>query len=991
MSGYRLKDKGTLIDASKKLKFTFDGVEFNGYKGDTFASAMLASGEKIMARSFKYHRPRGVYCAGPEEPNALVSLRNGDRHEPNCPATTIELFDGLTAKSQNAWPSLNFDVMAINQAFAPLLVAGFYYKTFMGTGQRFWHCCEHFIRNAAGMGKAGLDADPDRYEKNNLFADVLIVGAGPAGLIAAKTIASTGAKILLVDENSELGGSLPEEVGTIDGQVPINWALNIIQDLSSRPNVTIKPRTTVYGYFDDNVLGAVERVADHKAIPSVHEPRQRHHKIFAKRVIIATGSLERPIVFEGNDIPGVMLANAGLRYAKRYGVAVGKEVVVFTNNDDGYQSAFVLKELGVNITAIIDPRQNIECDLRGKLDRSEINSFCGYGVISAKGGKTLKAIDIAPYNSNDESISNIKTLNADALLVSGGYTPTINLCSQTGTPAVFVDEIQSFIPGEATRSWNACGAVMGQLDLDNALKSGIAGAIEAAAALNLNISERPKIKVEGAGAKSIPLPLTEIPSANKSAKKFIDLQHDVTVNDLQIAHREGFRSVEHLKRYTTMGMASDQGKTSNMNALALMANERGITIPEAGTTRFRAPYKPIALGALAGRDVGCHYQPLRRTPMHNWHLTNGAEMVEAGIWHRPRVYKKANETVTEAYIREARAVRKSVGIVDVTSLGKIDVQGPDAAEFINRIYANAFLKLPVGKARYGVMLREDGIMYDDGTSWRLGESQFLVTTTTSNAAKVLSEMERMLSIIWPDLKVKVCSITDQWAGMAVAGPNSWKVLEKVITDIDFSEEGFPFMAVRDGHIGHIPVKLARLSFSGERAYEVYCGYHYGAEIWESIIKAGKPFEITPYGTEALGTLRIEKGHISGPELDGRTTMADVGLGRMASTKKSYIGSVLKSREGLRNQNRMTMVGLISTNDHLIRSGSHIVNSSRNIGYVSSSTYSPALEKYIALAFIEGAHELNGTLEAVFPLKKEKIQVEIVDPCFYDKEGKRLHE
>lgn len=990
MSGYRLTNKGSMIDVSKTLKFTFDGKEYCGYEGDTFASAMLASGQTLLARSFKYHRPRGVYSAGPEEPNALVSLRNGNRHEPNCPATTIELYDGLVANSQNAWPSLNFDVMAINQVYSSLLIAGFYYKTFMGTGQRFWHFCEYFIRHAAGMGRAGLEADPDRYEKNNLFTDILIVGAGPAGLIAAKTIAATGAKILLVDENCELGGSLPEEAGVIDGQNPDQWALNIINDLSNNPNVTIKPRTTVYGYFDDNVLGAVERVADHKIEPSGNEPRQRHHKIFAKRVIIATGSIERPIVFDGNDIPGVMLANAGLRYANRYGVAVGKEVAIFTNNDDGYQSAFALKELGVNVIAVIDPRQNLASDLRDKLDHSKIAGFLGCGVIAAKGGKSLEKIDVATYNLDDETISNIQTLNADALLVSAGYTPNINLCSQAGTPAVFDDEIQSFIPGEATRPWNACGAVIGDFELDAALNSGIKGAENAAAALGLNLSEIPIVNVENNSKKAIPLPLTEIPSVKKSPKKFIDFQHDVTVNDLQIAHREGFKSVEHLKRYTTMGMAADQGKTSNMNALALMAKERGVSIPEAGTTRFRAPCKPVALGTLAGRDIGNHYQALRRTPMHNWHLDNSAEMIEADSWHRPRVYKKAGETVTDAYIREARAVRNSVGIVDVSSLGKIDVQGPDAAEFLNRVYANAFLKLPIGRARYGVMLREDGIMYDDGTSWRLSETQFLMTTTTSNAAKVLSEMERLLSIIWPDLKVQVSSVTDQWAGMAVAGPNSKKTLENIINDIDFSEEGFPFMAVRDGHIGNIAVKVARLSFSGERAYEVYTGSHDGTAIWEAIMEAGMPFDITPYGTEALGALRIEKGHIGGPELDGHTTMADVGLGRMASTKKAYIGSVLKNREGLMDQNRKVMVGLVSTSDHLIRPGSCVVNSSQNIGYVSSSTYSPALEKYIALAFINQTQAGNGNLKAVFPLKQEEVHVEIVDPCFYDKEGKQLY-
>ncbi|MDG1858992.1 MAG: glycine cleavage T C-terminal barrel domain-containing protein, partial [Emcibacteraceae bacterium] len=474
-------------------------------------------------------------------------------------------------------------------------------------------------------------------------------------------------------------------------------------------------------------------------------------------------------------------------------------------------------------------------------------------------------------------------------------------------------------------------------------------------------------------------------------KKFIDLQHDVSVTDLKIAHTEGFRSVEHLKRYTTMGMAADQGKTSNMNALAIMAELRGISIPEAGTTRFRAPYKPVALGTLAGRDIGNHFQVVRRTPMHDWHMKNGAEMIEAGIWYRPRVYKKTGETLTDAYIREATAVRNSVGIVDVTSLGKIDVQGPDAAEFLNRIYANAFLKVPVGKARYGIMLREDGFMFDDGTSWRLSETQFLMTTTTANAARVLSEMERLLTLIWPDLKVHVSSVSDQWAGIAVAGPKSKVTLEKIIKDIDFSEEGLPFMGVRDGTIDGVSVKVARLSFSGERAYEVYTPTHHGTAIWESIMQAGASYNITPYGTEALGTLRIEKGHISGPELDGRTSMADVGLGKMASSKKQYVGSVLKERKGLNDNSRKTMVGLISHDHKPLKAGSHILEGSNNIGHVTSTTYSPALEKYIALALIQdGNAKMGTTVTATFPLKNEKNSVQVVEPHFFDKEGERLY-
>ncbi|MDG1858306.1 MAG: 2Fe-2S iron-sulfur cluster-binding protein, partial [Emcibacteraceae bacterium] len=499
MSGSRLKNKGQFIDRDKPIKFTFDGKEYHGFQGDTLASAMIANGEIMMARSFKYHRPRGVYSAGPEEPNALVSIRSGGRIEPNTTATTVELYDGLDAYSQNAWPSLSFDVMAINQLFSPLLVAGFYYKTFMGTGQKFWHFCEHFIRRAAGMGKAGLEADPDRYEKSNIFADLVIIGAGPAGLDAGLKAAPSGDNILLVDENTDFGGSLPEEQGYIDGKTAVDWTKDSLKTLSEFTNVTMMTRTTVYGYFDDNTLGAVERVADHKKTPENKEPRQRHLKIFAKEVIITTGSIERPLVFDGNDTPGVMLAHAGLRYANRYGVSVGDNVAVFTNNDDGYTTAHQLTALGVNVTTVIDARPEVDQTL---LQDDSINYINGHVVTSASGGKLISKIKIAPFDALTKSIGQECSIDVDALLVSGGYTPTINLCSQTGTPAVFNDEMQSFLPGPPTRNWKAYGAVIGDFTLDEILKSK---------------------NVENANAKAIPFALTEIPSTNKSAKKFIDL------------------------------------------------------------------------------------------------------------------------------------------------------------------------------------------------------------------------------------------------------------------------------------------------------------------------------------------------------------------------------------------------------------------------------------------------------------------------------------
>ncbi|MGX1099103.1 sarcosine oxidase subunit alpha family protein [Amorphus sp. MBR-141] len=1000
MSGFRVADGGALIDRSRPVSFTFDGRAQTGFAGDTLASALLASGHRLFGRSFKYHRPRGLLGAGPEEPNALMTLGSGASREPNIQATMAEIFDGLGAVSQNRWPSLKLDLMSGPLSLlSPGLKAGFYYKTFMGPGRKAWDFYEPFIRRAAGLGAASTDGDLSRYEKTNAFCDVLVVGGGPAGLAAALTAGRAGARVILADEIAAFGGSLYESRATIDGQTALAWMRAAIDELSRMDTVRLLPRTTVYGYYDGNVLGAVERVQDHVAARDPDLPRHRHWTIHAGRVVLATGAIERPLVFAGNDLPGVMLASAVERHLARYGAAPGRTAVVVGTNDGIYRTAEMLLAAGVEVRAVVDTRAKPPQAFAHRIASDGIALHAGTVVSHVTGGTRIRQIHLARADAAGQPKDGWReAITADVLAVSGGWTPTLHLASQAGGPPVWRPEIDAFVPGAPREAWIAAGAVGGTTGLGEILADGAKAAGAALSALGLGHAaiDHPAADDPDAPSGTSTMAVRAIKSTKARGKAFVDFQNDVTTSDVKLAHQEGYRSVEHLKRYTTLGMATDQGKTSNMNALALMADAERRTIPEVGTTRFRAPYTPVSLGALAGREVGSHYRPVRRTPMHDWHVDHGADMLATGAWMRPRVYRQPGESVTDAYIREARTVREAVGIVDVSTLGKITVQGPDAADFLNRVYVNGFAKLEVGKARYGVMLREDGFVYDDGTSWRLGEDDFLMTTTTANAAGVLARLERHLAIDWPEMRVAVATATDQWAGLAIAGPESREVLECVVRDVDLSDAGTPYMGVRRGRVGEAPVLVARLSFSGELAYEVHCGARDGLTVWEAVHDAGQPFGLIPYGTEALGTLRIEKGHVSGPELDGRTTLGDLGLGRMASSKKAFVGKALMDRPAMVAADRKTMVGLKALDDRPLRTGAHVVSDAMpdgvtSLGHVTSPTYSPALGCHIALALVAGGGRTGERLTVVDPIRGgDPLAVEVVSPHFFDPEGDRLH-
>ncbi|MBM1221237.1 sarcosine oxidase subunit alpha family protein [Ponticoccus sp. SC2-23] len=960
------------------LGFTFDGKRYEGREGDTLASALLANGAALVGRSFKYHRPRGILTAGSEEPNALVSVGQGASAIPNTRATVQELYDGLVARSQNRFPTLKHDLMAVNDLMAPFLGAGFYYKTFMWP-RGFWEkLYEPVIRHAAGLGSLASDYDHEVNEKAFAHCDLLVIGAGPAGLMAALAAGRAGADVILADENDRMGGRLLAEVEDIDGVEAHDWAEEVLTELRGLPNVRLMTRTTVTGAYDQGTFGALERVARHLP-PGGDAPRECFWRISARASILAAGALERPIAFPDNDRPGVMMAGAVRAYLNRWGVAPGRRVTVFANNDDAHRTARDLAAAGVTVAGVIDVREDAA-------PGGDFPVFAGAEVVGTTGRHALEHITIRYQGST----RNIRT---DCLAMSGGWNPTVHLtCHMNGRP-VWNDDIASFVPAPgAIPGMEVAGAAAGHFSTDACLRDGLRAAGAALSALEQKAPDIPVPEAEGRDYAIRPFWLVE-----GKGRKWLDFQNDVHVKDIRLAAQENFRSVEHMKRYTTQGMATDQGKSSNVAALAVLADATGRAIPETGTTTFRPPYSPVAIAAMGAGAEGMGFAPRRLTPSDGALRAMGAPMIEVGLWYRPSYVPKADETTwQEACDREVRQVREAVGVVDVSTLGKIDIQGPDAAELLDFVYANTFSTLKVGRVRYGIMLREDGHVMDDGTTARLGEHHYVMTTTTAAAGQVMRHLELALQVWRPDLDVRIASVTDAWAQFSVAGPRARELLNTLLDD-PTDDATMPYMGCGAVRVGGVEGRLFRISFSGEMAYEIAVPVDYGESLFRLLSSQAEVMGGCTYGMEALNVMRLEKGFITHAEIHGRVTAFDVGMDRLVSRKKVCVGQAAAARPGLTDPGRERLVGLkpvrpgdaLSAGAFLFDRDAEPVRSNAQ-GYVTSVGPSPTLGHWIGLGFLKRGPDRHGeVVRFVDHLRGTDFLCEICEPVFFDPDGGRL--
>ena len=964
--------KGGLIERRGGLGFTWNGRAMTGHRGDTLASALLANGVGLVGRSFKYHRPRGIFSAGSEEPNALVELGTGAAREPNTKATTIELFDGLVASSQNHRGPLGFDVMAVNDYLSPFLSAGFYYKTFMWP-RSFWEkVYEPIIRSSAGLGRLSGLPDPDIYDKGFLHCDVLVIGAGPAGLTAALACGRLGCRVILADEDFRMGGRLNAETHQLDGRAGADWAAQAVDELAAMKNVRLMPRTTVYGAFDHGVYGAIEHMAHRKGAAPGALPRQVNWRIYTRRAILAAGATERSMAFANNDRPGIMLAGAARAYVNRFAVAPGRRVAVYTNNDDGLRTAGDLRARGVDVVEVIDARS-------------------GARVVDTSGRLGLRAIRLGDG----------RRLEVDCLAVSGGWSPNVALtCHHRGRPK-WNERLAAFVPsGDLPPGMSIAGAAGGTMTLAAAVTKAHATAVSLAGEIGvlraaLRGAGKPALgDDEASGVDAI----FETGRGTRGPRAWVDLQNDVTTKDIEQAHKEGFGAIEHMKRYTTLGMATDQGRTSGVLGIAVMARASGRTIAETGTTIFRPPYAPVAIGAFAARSRGGDFRPRRLTPSHGWASENGADFVETGMWLRAQWFRRPGEKGwRDSVDREVEMTRGGVGICDVTTLGKIDIQGRDAAAFLNRVYSNPFAKLATGRVRYGLMLREDGIVYDDGTCARLADDHYVMTTTTANAVLVFRNLEFARQCLWPELDVHLVSTTDGWAQFAVAGPKSRELLQGVVDGLDLSNEAFGFMACANCTVfGGTPARLFRISFSGELAYEIAVPARYGDSMIRALMKVGGPLGVVPYGTEALGVMRVEKGHAAGAELNGQTTALMLGLGGMVSAKKDAIGTRLSMRDEMTRKDGLRLVGFRPVDRRrILAAGAHFLNPgepadmAHDQGWMTSVAWSPELGHSVGLGFLKrGKARMGEVVRAYNPVRNQDIEVEVCSPHHIDPEGVR---
>ena len=1006
MSQIRRLGQGGRIDRSKPLAFTFNGQRYQGYAGDSLASALLANGVDIIGRSFKYSRPRGIVAAGAEEPNAVLQIGASEATQvPNVRATQQALYANLVASSTNGWPSVNNDLMGIlGKVGGKMMPPGFYYKTFMYP-QNMWLTYEKYIRKAAGLGRAPTENDPDIYDHMNRHCDVLVIGAGPAGLSAALAAARSGARVILADEGEEFGGSLLDTREKLDGMPAMDWVAKVVNELKTFPEVLLLPRSTVNGYHDHNFLTIHERCTDHIGDsaprgPFARQARQRLHRVRAKQVVLAVGAHERPLVYGNNDVPGNMLAGAVSTYVRRYGVAPGSKLVLATNNDYAYKTVLDWLDAGLQVVAVADARSNPRGTWVEEARSRGVRVLTGSSIIDVKGSRHVEAARVAAIDPVAFKVrSPGEWLDCDLIASSGGYSPVVHLASHLGGRPTWQEDILAFVPGNSlgVQARVCAGAVNGVFSLGDVLADGFEAGAKAAADTGFAAvsGELPRAEKR---IEEPTLALFQVPHEKPTArapKQFVDLQNDVTAAGIELAVREGFESVEHVKRYTALGFGTDQGKLGNINGLAIAARCLGVSIPQMGTTMFRPNYTPVSFGAIAGRNAGMLFEPKRYTALQAWHQRQGALFEDVGQWKRPWYFPKAGEDLHAAVARECKAVRESVGLLDASTLGKIDIQGPDAREFLNRVYTNAWTKLDVGKARYGLMCKEDGMVFDDGVTACLADNHFLMTTTTGGAARVLQWLELYHQTEWPELKVYFTSVTDHWATLTLSGPNSRKLLSQV-TDIDLSPDGFPFMTWQEGKVAGVPARVFRISFTGELSYEVNIQADYAMGVLEAIVEAGKAYNLTPYGTETMHVLRAEKGFIIvGQDTDSTVTPFDLGMGWAVGKTKpfSFIGWRGMNREDTLKDERKQLVGLKPVNPRdVLPEGAQVVfdpNLPKPVpmaGHVTSSYMSATLGHGIALALVKGG--LNKMGQKVYAPARDGrlIEAEIVSSVFYDPKG-----
>jgi sarcosine oxidase subunit alpha len=966
--------QGGLVDRTRPLAFRFEGRDYTGYAGDTLASALLANGVRLAGRSFKYHRPRGIMGFGSEEPNALIQLGRGARSSPNLRATEIHLFEGLEAKAVNCWPNLRFDIGSVNGLIARFLAAGFYYKTFMWP---HWHVYEGAIRRAAGLGKAPGSADPDRYENRFAHCEVLVVGSGPAGLAAARAAASDGSRVILAEQDHVLGGRLRWEGGEVDGVAATDWADTVIRELRAMPNVRLLADTAVTGYFDHNALAMIEAVTGDDPAAPAHLPRYRQWQVRAGRVILATGEIERPLVFPGNDRPGVMLASAVRHYLARYGVRAGERTIVFTNNDEAYRTATAFHAAGGNVAAVVDTRLQVDESVASSVEELGIALLSGASIVATRGRNALRGVSVRRADGA------IEHLECDLLAMSGGANPNVGLFSQSGGHLMFDDALAAFRPARSVQAEMSVGAAAGRRTLDEALSGGHAAGGNGGSGLAAPRATRSYAAPAVTACWSIDAP----------GKAFVDMQNDVTADDIALAERESFRSVEHLKRYTTLGMAPDQGKTSNVNALAIMAGLTGQAISQSGTTRFRFPFVPVALGAFAGRRHGALQRPLPRLAAHDRHVALGAIMEDYG-WLRPSAYPRDGESRVQAEQREARAVREHVGIFDGSPLGKIEVRGPDAGKLLDFIYANAMSTLKVGKVRYGLMLNELGVIIDDGVCARLGDDHFLVGTSSAGAERIAAWLEEWLQCEFVDYDVLVAPVTTSWSVVTLTGPGARDLLGEAGASFPVDAEQFPHMSFRTGTVAGIDARVLRVSYTGETSFEINVPTRRMGELWDTLMRIGQPHGPTPVGIDAWNLLRLEKGFLHiGADTDGTTTPLNIGWDHVLRRKADFVGKRSLMRDLHKDPDRLQLVGLRASNRAVLPIGAHLVRGSgvdrQSDGFVTSSGASVVLGEGVAMALVHGGTARIGELVGL-EHDGRRLAATIIHPARYDSEGARLN-